>query len=630
MKSFSIERSLPPTAMVAMSCLLLLHTAQGVDAAVQNASRDLLPTLAKLQLPEPKPASVDSHFICTPELGKNCRIIAKSSDRRQSFIMAPGDEVRISLEANSGDEIRFALDRPRNRSNPLQLEVTLEHPDGTFTRNFRTPTPKKPWTEITVPIRHAGQQVLMFRVNQPTKSLDFDALAIAAPRLVMRSATAETPPPNILLYLMDTLRADHTSALGYHRDTTPNLAALAEEGWNFTQATSTAPRTRSSTASILTSLYPSQNHAVLNSGLDLEVESLAEILRRGGWSTYAYVANGNVFEPAFRFDQGFDRFVTIRGKNLDNHAHTIEIHEKIFPNLDRLKGERFFLYVHAVDPHSPYDPPEESRHRYTDPDYRGSIEPMKTVARELKKTSLSTEDFDFVVGLYDEDIRYQDASFGRLLDAMREKNLLENTLIVVVSDHGDEFLEHGGWEHGMRLFEHQLRVPFVVHGPGIEAHTIDTPTSLVDVMPTILAQAGLPGPPQSEGRNAAPLATEQTGNSRSPVFAEEIKPDFRMQSLRQGPWKIIRRVTRAPGGFMEENATYALYRLDNDPSEQNDLALTQTAKLADMRQQLGELRARLATQASAPADAPQELVIDERTRRQLEALGYILDETAGK
>ena len=622
--------NLPQKWMLAIALLSIILSPSGVYANTAGASLDLLPALAKLEIREPNPAIISPHFTCAPELGKNCRIIAKASDRRHSYIMVPGDESRISIEANPGDEIRFALDRPRNRSNPLQLEVTLEHPDGTFTRTFRTPAPTKPWTEITVPIRHAGQQILMFRVNQPTRGLDADALAIAAPRLVMRSATAEPQPPNILLYLMDTLRADHTSALGYHRDTTPNLAALAKEGWNFTQATSTAPRTRASTASILTSLYPSQNHAVLNRGLDLEVESLAEILRRGGWSTYAYVANGNVFEPAFRFDQGFDKFVTVRGKNLDNHAHTIEIHEKIFPDLNRLKGERFFLYVHAVDPHSPYDPPAESRHRYTDPDYRGSIKPMKTTARELKKTSLSTEDFDFVVGLYDEDIRYQDASFGRLLDAMREKNLLENTLIVVVSDHGDEFLEHGGWEHGMRLFEHQLRVPFVVHGPGIEAHTIDTPTSLVDVMPTILAQAGLPGPRESEGRNAAPGAVEETGNSRSRVFAEEIKPDFRLQSLRQGPWKIIRRVTRASGGWLEENATYTLYQLDYDPREQKDLATVETEKLDRMRRDLGVLRQRIAAQTPTRDVAAPAPVIDERTRRQLEALGYILDENAAK
>ena len=630
MKLSPHRHSLRTTSMVAMSGLLLLLSAGGVGAARQSMSRDLLPILATISIPEPKPAAVKSHFDCTPELGKNCRIIAKRSNRRQSFIMAPGDESRISIEANSGDEIRFALDRPLSRSNRLQLEVRVEHPEGTFAQTFKTPPPTKPWTEITVPIRHSGKQVLTFRVKQQPRSLDVDALAIAAPRLILHSKTAEPQPPNILLYLMDTLRADHTSALGYHRDTTPNLAALAKTGWNFTRATSTAPRTRASTASILTSLYPTQNQAVLNRGLDLEVETLAEVLRRGGWATYAYVANGNVFEPAFRFDQGFDQFVTIRGKKLDNHAHTIEIHEKIFPNLDRLKGERFFLYVHAVDPHSPYDPPEESRHRYTDADYKGSIAPKKTVARNLKKTSLSPEDFNFVVGLYDEDIRYQDASFGRLLKAMRDKDLLQNTLIVVVSDHGDEFLEHGGWEHGMRLYEHQLHVPFIVHGPGIDTHTIDTPTSLVDVMPTILAQAGLAAPKKGEGRNAAPRASEKPATPGSPIFAEEIKPDFRMQSLRQGPWKIIRHINRAPDGWREENATYTLYRLDRDPGEQTDLAPVETGKLDEMRQQLSALQTRLAG-GTAPADIPTPpLAIDERTRRQLEALGYIVDEGSGK
>lgn len=605
-------------------CVMAWPDTASASGSAQGPSLDLLPALAKLDIAKPTNESISAQNLCSPELGQNCRIVAKRWDRRQSFIMRPGTEAQISLEAGPGDEIRFALDRPRNLSNRLELTLILEHADGTLKKTFTTPPMSERWTEIAIPVQHEGAQSLTLRVEthpQPNKK---DAVAIAAPRLVRLPVKDLQQPPNIVLYLMDTLRADHTSSHGYHRDTTPHLATLAAAGWNFKQASSTAPRTRSSTASILTSLYPSQNRAEMTRGLDLQVESLAEVLRRNGWSTSAYVANGNVFEPAYRFDQGFDRFVTIRGKNLDNHAHTDEIHEKILPMLDQLRSERFFLYVHAVDPHSPYDPPEGSRHRFTKRDYEGAIEPEKTVARILGQKTLSPEDFNHVVGLYDEDIRYQDESFGRLLDAMREKGLLDNTIIVVVSDHGDEFLEHGRWEHGDRLYEHQLHVPFVIHGPGIEPRTIETPTSLIDVMPTILARVGIAAPSQSEGRDAAPVADAAEAFPGSPVYAEETKATFRLQSLRQGPWKIIRTIGQTRSGD-EKTPIDQLYHLDRDPREQTDLSSVETAKLSEMQGELDQIRDRLAQRTpAADADAPS-IEIDERTRRQLRALGYLVD-----
>lgn len=610
--------------LAGLFCATVWPDTASASGSAQGPSIDLLPILAKLDIPKPTHDSVSAQNLCSPELGQNCRVVAKRWDRRQSFIMSPGAEAQISLEAGAGDEIRFALDRPRNLSNRLALTVILEHPDGTLEKTFTTPPVSERWTEIAIPVQHEGTQNLTLRVETHPKPNKMDAVAIAAPRLVRRPVKDLRQPPNIVLYLMDTLRADHTSSHGYHRDTTPHLAALAAAGWNFKQASSTAPRTRSSTASILTSLYPSQNRAEMTRGLDLQVESLAEVLRRNGWSTSAYVANGNVFEPAYRFDQGFDRFVTIRGKNLDNHAHTDEIHEKILPMLDQLRSERFFLYVHAVDPHSPYDPPAGSRHRFTKRDYAGTIDPEKTIARLLAQKTLSPEDFNHVVGLYDEDIRYQDESFGRLLGAMREKGLLDNTIIVVVSDHGDEFLEHGRWEHGDRLYEHQLHVPFVIHGPGIEPQTIETPTSLIDVMPTVLARVGIAAPNTSEGRDAAPRANATETSSGSPVYAEETKATFRLQSLRQGPWKIIRTIGQTRSGD-EKEPVDQLYHLERDPREQIDLASVETEKLTEMQGELDQIRERLEQRTPAPDTAAPAIEIDERTRRQLRALGYLVD-----
>ncbi|MFP6663120.1 MAG: sulfatase, partial [Deltaproteobacteria bacterium] len=557
---------------LALAMTLLAARGASADAATRaSESRDLLPAFAAASSPPPPPAAVESHRACGGLRGANCRIVQNGADRRPALVLPPGAQVTIPIEARAGDELRFEISRPKWRSDHLTLTAALDHADGSTSQTINTKGAINSWRSLRLPVLHSGAQKLTLQVSKPASPDPRSAVAIASPRHLSRSRTARQRP-NILLYLMDTLRADHTSAQGYKRRTTPRLDALASEGTLFEQASSTAPVTRPSTASILTSLFPSQTHARLERGLSDEAETLAEILRKEGWSTWAFVANGNIFAPGFGFDQGFDRFETIRGSNLDNHAHTSEINQLLFPLLKAQVDEPFFLYVHAVDPHSPYDPPPSHRNLFTDKDYAGSVEPAKSVRKELRKQKMDQASIDFVVGLYDEDIRYQDETFGLLLDELARHHQLENTLVVVVSDHGDEFLEHGDWEHGSRLYEHQTHVPFIVKGPGVAKSRVTEPVSLIDVMPTILGLVGAPIPAAAAGQNLAPVLRGERKPPQRAIYNEEVAHGREWNALSEDGWKIIRRAPWTEGDSDEGKATYQLFHLRADPGETVDLA----------------------------------------------------------
>ncbi|MEO2167930.1 MAG: sulfatase, partial [bacterium] len=577
-------------ASVLAIALLATRSAAASETMRASESRDLLPAFAVVSSPPPPPAAVEGHRACSSTPGSNCRIVQNGTDRRPALILPPGAEVTIPIEARAGDELRFEIARPKWRSQHLTLTASLDHANGSSRRTISTKSATNPWRSLRLPVLHSGAQKFTLHVSQPPDADPRSAVAIASPRHLSRTGSVARERPNILLYLMDTLRADHTSAQGYERRTTPRLDAIASEGTLFEQASSTAPVTRPSTASILTSLFPSQTHARLNQGLSDEPETLAEILRQQGWSTWAFVANGNVFAPSFGFDQGFDRFETIRGKNLDNHAHTGEINDLIFPLLQAQADEPFFLYVHAVDPHSPYDPPASHRNLFTNKDYSGPVEPAKSVRKVLRKRKMDQESIDFVIGLYDEDIHYQDEAFGLLLDELARHDQLENTLVVVVADHGDEFLEHGDWEHGNRLYEHQTHVPFVVSGPDVVKSRVTEPVSLIDVMPTILGLVGAPIPEAANGQNLAPVLRGEAKPPQRAIYNEEVSRGREWNALSENGWKIIRRAPWTDGDSDEGKASYEPFHLREDAGETLDLAADEVERLEQMRTRLIAMR----------------------------------------
>ena len=399
-----------------------------------------------------------------PRTGR-CGHVALGHDRRRALLIDAPAALELGVDGAGAQALRFSLGATAPGAGAVPVRVTATDAEQRVVAAWEgTVQPGRGWSDVALALPSAPARLA---IAVDPGAAGGAQVALAMPRLVTPTTSAAPGPTNVVVYLMDTLRADHTSAYGYARDTTPHLARLARDGVRFDLAYSTAARTRPATASLLTGLQPGFHGAHSGFALAPQVATLAERFHRGGWSTWAFVTNGHVFGHGLNFEQGFDRFQAVPGTRHLHHARTEEVNEVLFPHLDALADEPFLLYVHALDPHAPYDPPPGFAGRFTDPAYAGPVRPDKTVTADLVKMKIGEQDLAHVVGLYDEDILYQDAMFGLLLERLERLGVRDRTIVVVVSDHGEEFLEHGAWAHGGRLFEEQTRVPLLMHVPGV-------------------------------------------------------------------------------------------------------------------------------------------------------------------
>jgi len=420
--------------------------------------------------------------------------------------------------------------------------------------------------------------------------------------------------PNVLLYVVDTLRADALGAYGHPRVETPALDALAAEGWLFERVYAPSSWTRPSVASLLTGAEPGA-HGVngRDEALPAGARLLSEELRASGYATAGFVTNPNV-GSFFGFDQGFDHYEELYARREPGRVgsgelvtRAGEVTERAIAWLDEAT-EPFFLFALTTDPHWPYDPPA-SFDRYGG-DYRG---PVRDGGDAVKRADLGPADRERVRAFYHGEVSANDAAFGALLEQLRQRGLADSTLVVFTADHGEEFWEHGRHGHGRQLFEESIRVPLVFAAPGLEARRAEAPVALIDVAPTILDLLGLPAPAASQGRSLAGGAAD--GERRLHVRLD--RGDDRVDALIAHPWKLIR--DGASGRS-------ALFDLRGDPRERRDLAAVEARRVDALNRELAaraeanaRQRARLGGEAApVPSDA-----LPAEARQALEALGYL-------
>jgi arylsulfatase len=349
----------------------------------------------------------------------------------------------------------------------------------------------------------------------------------------------------VVIYLIDTLRADHIGAYGYPKETTPVLDAFAKEAAVFERAYAQASWTRASVGTLLTGLYPSRHGAVRREHrLSAEVATLPGLLREAGFTTAGFTSNPNLL-PLFGFDRGFDTFRDVNSGSMSTRAENV--HSAVFEYLDTAPEAPLFLYIHTLDPHHPYDPPPPFDTRFVASEDSTALE--MTIAR------------------YDGEIAYNDREFGTLLERLRIEGIYDETYLVVLSDHGEEFMEHGRSGHGMTLFQEQLHVPLMIRFPAARhaGKRIATPVRAVDLMPTLLGELDVPVPAGIDGQSLSGLL-DGTETAYQPVhFAEQDVDQHMLTSLVEGDRKIIRRHRPTPLRGVE------LYDLSRDPGERADL-----------------------------------------------------------
>ena len=421
-------------------------------------------------------------------------------------------------------------------------------------------------------------------------------------------------PPDILYLLIDTLRPDHLGAYGYERPTSPNLDRLAREGVLFERVSSVAPWTNPTIAALFSGrhpqavLAPARHRDAIKQPLPEELDTLAEVLKRAGYRTAGLVDHPGI-NPNLRYSQGFDhwealyREAGVRSWGVTDSGFVLGRVERV---LDEPGEGPLFLYLHLVYPHRPYTPPAP---------YDTLFGPGFTKEEKSQR--------ERIVNRYDGEIRYTDDFFGWLYALLEERGWLERGVILVTSDHGEGFWEHGLFEHGNSFYEEVLRVPLLLRLPGgFAAGTrIGTRVSNIDLYPTVLDLAGVPEPEGLDGRSLLRFVTP--GGEPPPeegVFSESPHSgNIHAASVVEGDYKYILRRPARDGAEARE----LLFRLADDPAERRDrhAAESEAQRLDHLRAQLQRHQARSRVRRAGLPTERRE--VDPETAERLRALGYV-------
>lgn len=455
-------------------------------------------------------------------------------------------------------------------------------------------------------------------------------LFLALVPMAAGSCQSRVSPPriNLVIILVDTLRADHLGCYGYERPTSPNIDRLASGGTLFENAVSQSSWTLPSAASLLTGLYPMRHQAVWRKAqLPLARITLAEVLSAEGYATGAVVSHSLVSSD-HDLDQGFDFFDET---HISGHAGISSpgVTDVAVRWLRENRGQPFFLFLHYFDPHYAYLEHEgyEFGQRY-----EGWVDPkapFRTI--QTQRGRLDQGDIEFLRDRYDGEIAFTDHHIGIVLGELDRLGLTERTVVVLVGDHGEEFLDHGWLGHTTHLYEEIVRVPLIVHHPGMNGlpDRVAEPVELIDVLPTVLAMSGVDSVPAGiDGRNLLAML-EGRAPADTTAFSEVClrslhanasdasgRTSLDLKCLRCGRWKLIHDAARQ---------SWELYDLPVDPAEEEDLASTAPRSLMDgLRNQLVERAAALERLARVENAVCDSIVgVDPEREERLRALGYV-------
>lgn len=484
---------------------------------------------------------------------------------------------------------------------------------------------------------------------------------------------ADAPPPReepelVILISVDTLRADHLGLYGHHRFTSPSIDLFGQEGTVFEDASSVAPWTLPAHASMLTGRYPLSHRVVdVDRKLPDEIPTLSRLLGDAGWTTAAAVNSTWLLKKNHEVTRDFDHFLFVQDV-ADERLPTIAITEQALAWVRNHGDSDLFIFMHYYDVHSDYTSTPSYENLMVS-DYAGEVdgttwqlniasmpdiyiekcqekvfakdkckfgasEPPQYVDSSVRKIEFQDDDLKHLEELYDAGIRQLDSELRRFFEGLESQDRLGSARIILTSDHGEEFSEHGSFYHFVTTYQEILHVPLIFRGRGIAAQRrIEAPVSIVDIVPTILGWANIPVPPSIEGIDLDPFlspssteastrSTEETmmkrfqyaeasGGIQWERTAKGLVPAF--SSIRQGNYKWIDR---------SEGWEPALYDLASDPGEKNDISQLKPGIAKLLADTLAGRRAALDSQGSEE----NIIEVDPDEADRLRALGYIIDD----
>jgi arylsulfatase A-like enzyme len=439
--------------------------------------------------------------------------------------------------------------------------------------------------------------------------------------------------PNLLFIVVDTLRADHLQAYGYGRATSPAIASLAADSVLFRRAYATAPWTQPSVASMITGLHPA-THGVerFQRVLPGSAETLAEVLSSAGYATGAVVSHW-LIGARFHFDQGYASFEEATKAGGADAVTTPQVTSRALAQLRQMvAGEPpFYLFVHYFDPHYTYRRHPEVGFAGEKAGRLGGDEGIWDL-RALEPAPNAAER-TFIRDLYDEEIRFTDTGVARLLGGLQHLGVADDTLVVFVADHGEEFFERGWLGHTRTLYDELIRVPLLIRIPGARSagRVVEEPVSLVSLMPTLLDLMGIEGPGEVQGATFAPLMTDAGEWQPEPILSEVVRWDERASEVAPSQKSEVpartmvhkRAVVVGRHKLVVDllSGKQELYDLERDPRERDDLASREPDRVRELAAEMDAVRA--AADAAALPRIGAERIRSEAEAQHLIDLGYI-------
>ncbi len=584
-----------------------------------------------------------------------------------------GEVYRETLVARSPETLRFDVQLPDRPWLDLAVGTVAEHP-VTFrvaARRAESSAAPDAAVDLTVTTAHrwqtfpqvdlsslAGQRVTLelALVAETPATLGFWGAPVvrsheAAPRVAEHPGLG-APPRGVILIQTDTLRRDHLEAYGYARKTAPTIARLAREGVLFGNAISQAAWTKASTPSVMTSLYPSTGGVQrMNDRMPSSATTLAEAYRAAGYATLSLAANAFVGQFT-NLHQGFEELHengSLGPPNTPFRMKTArEYVDRATDWLARHRDGPFFVYLHMMDPHSPYEPYPPYNALWADPskkeEHQRQVRELTKIITDPSLRSLGLpkrEDvikggFDpaaFIqheIDWYDGSIRAMDAEIGRLIERLAMLGLDQNALVVLFSDHGEEFHDHGGMFHEHSVYGELTNVPLIAWWRGglPAGRSVGENVQLIDIMPTLLDVSRLQRVDGLQGQSLLPLLTgNSTGGEWKPrpaiSEAESIIPNpgpartFSSRAIIDGQWKLIYNRHRREG-----QPEYELYDQLKDPINKHDVAAENPAIVSRLSKALeGWGQMSLAARLKPDAETTKGLSAEELQR--LRSLGYV-------
>ena len=470
-----------------------------------------------------------------------------------------------------------------------------------------------PWSGQRVALTFETKTRTAEAAQQPILAAWGDPVLASSPAQLGKLAK-----PNLILISIDCLRSDHLGTYGYERNTSPNLDRFAEDGVVFETAVSTSSWTLPTHMSMMTGLMPSFHGATKWEKLDRSVPYLPEILADHGYQTTG-VASWVYVSQVYGFERGFDVYRVLE----DPTAR--DVIDAAIEQLRMKTGQNHFLFMHLLDPHWPYLPPNDFLERFG-PRPR-DISDLQDLILRAEPPPSETER-DEIIRLYDGEIAFTDQELGRFFEQLKVLGLYDHSLIIVTADHGEAFYEHGHWQHSQTLYEEIIRIPMIVKWPGDSLKgRIRAQVSQVDVFASVLQGAGIE-PPTTEPFNLRELADSERRVSEERVVISEVtwrspKETSMKVSFRTERMKFLTTLAGPVGDDLgvSETRQEELYDLVADPDERTNLAAERSEELASFQ---GRVRSFIdGARAQRSTRQGQQIELDEELLERLRALGYV-------